>query len=190
MELRLRSLDGGFLWLTSVCCGPTHSFLASRAQTDVSRCSRVSWRVAAPRHRGLVGEAFPWALDEETSERPSAAKRLCERCGGTVRDGLADLFPVVRCHCPSLATWSPAQSVCRERQPETIQSREKCEGSHTQSKASGARGSFATGGVVGPGQCPPPPFWTVPWLILPVVICLSQRLSHACLSASRTRSRV
>ena len=32
-------------------------------------------------------------------------------------------------------------------------------------------------------------FWalllTVTWLILPVVICLSQRLSHACLSISR-----
>ena len=27
----------------------------------------------------------------------------------------------------------------------------------------------------------------VPWLILPVVICLSQRLSHACLSASRIK---
>ncbi len=25
-------------------------------------------------------------------------------------------------------------------------------------------------------------FWLVTWLILPVVICLSQRLSHACLS--------
>ena len=32
-------------------------------------------------------------------------------------------------------------------------------------------------------------YWNsqVPWLILPVVICLSQRLSHACLSASRTK---
>ena len=28
---------------------------------------------------------------------------------------------------------------------------------------------------------------TVPWLILPVVICLSQRLSHACLSASHIK---
>ena len=27
----------------------------------------------------------------------------------------------------------------------------------------------------------------VPWLILPVVICLSQRLSHACLSASHIK---
>lgn len=27
-----------------------------------------------------------------------------------------------------------------------------------------------------------------PWLILPVVICLSQRLSHACLSASRIKA--
>lgn len=27
----------------------------------------------------------------------------------------------------------------------------------------------------------------VPWLILPVVICLSQRLSHACLSACRIK---
>ena len=26
--------------------------------------------------------------------------------------------------------------------------------------------------------------WTAIWLILPVVICLSQRLSHACLSIS------
>ena len=26
-----------------------------------------------------------------------------------------------------------------------------------------------------------------PWLILPVVICLSQRLSHACLSACRIK---
>lgn len=29
---------------------------------------------------------------------------------------------------------------------------------------------------------------TAPWLILPVVICLSQRLSHACLSASRIKA--
>ena len=30
------------------------------------------------------------------------------------------------------------------------------------------------------------PFWTVvTWLILPVVICLSQRLSHACLSINK-----
>ena len=29
--------------------------------------------------------------------------------------------------------------------------------------------------------------WTVIWLILPVVICLSQRLSHACLSTSLTK---
>ena len=28
---------------------------------------------------------------------------------------------------------------------------------------------------------------TVPWFILPVVICLSQRLSHACLSASHIK---
>ena len=28
-------------------------------------------------------------------------------------------------------------------------------------------------------------FKTVTWLILPVVICLSQRLSHACLSIKR-----
>ncbi len=27
--------------------------------------------------------------------------------------------------------------------------------------------------------------WTVTWLILPVVICLSQRLSHACLSINQ-----
>ncbi|OCK86502.1 hypothetical protein K441DRAFT_93593, partial [Cenococcum geophilum 1.58] len=30
----------------------------------------------------------------------------------------------------------------------------------------------------------PPRFKIVTWLILPVVICLSQRLSHACLSIS------
>ena len=29
--------------------------------------------------------------------------------------------------------------------------------------------------------------WTATWLILPVVICLSQRLSHACLSTSLTK---
>lgn len=103
-----------------VCCGPTHSFLASRAQTDVSRCSSSVVASGSPPPPRFGWRSVPWALDEETSERPSAAKRLCERCGGTVRDGLADLFPVVRCHCPSLATWSPAQSVCRERQPETI----------------------------------------------------------------------
>ena len=28
--------------------------------------------------------------------------------------------------------------------------------------------------------------WTVTWLILPVVICLSQRLSHACLSINKS----
>lgn len=103
-----------------VCCGPTHSFLASRAQTDVSRCSSSVVASGSPPPPRFGWRSDPWALDEETSERPSAAKRLCERCGGTVRDGLADLFPVVRCHCSSLATWSPAQSVCRERQPETI----------------------------------------------------------------------
>ena len=29
-------------------------------------------------------------------------------------------------------------------------------------------------------------FWIVTWLILPVVICLSQRLSHACLSVNNS----
>ena len=42
-----------------------------------------------------------------------------------------------------------------------------------------------------PGSCPeggfalPPGSKVVTWLILPVVICLSQRLSHACLSISK-----
>lgn len=121
MELRLRSLDGGFLWLTSVCAAaqPTVSSRVGPRQTYRDALV-VSWRVAALPPPRFGWRSVPWALDEETSERPSAAKRLCERCGGTVRDGLADLFPVVRCHCSSLATWSPAQSVCRERQPETI----------------------------------------------------------------------
>jgi hypothetical protein len=34
------------------------------------------------------------------------------------------------------------------------------------------------------GGCARPPVKIVTWLILPVVICLSQRLSHACLSIS------
>jgi hypothetical protein len=41
-------------------------------------------------------------------------------------------------------------------------------------------GGFSRGGPVGA----PCEFRTVTWLILPVVICLSQRLSHACLSIS------
>jgi hypothetical protein len=37
--------------------------------------------------------------------------------------------------------------------------------------------------VLGPAPAPPPPHHpSTTWLILPVVICLSQRLSHACLS--------
>ena len=38
--------------------------------------------------------------------------------------------------------------------------------------------------VVVPVSC-----WSVTWLILPVVICLSQRLSHACLSTSLTKGK-
>ena len=39
-------------------------------------------------------------------------------------------------------------------------------------------------GVVASRRLPPGRAKTVTWLILPVVICLSQRLSHACLSIS------
>jgi hypothetical protein len=39
-------------------------------------------------------------------------------------------------------------------------------------------------GVGGLGSLPDPTPKIVTWLILPVVICLSQRLSHACLSIS------
>src|SRR5579862_1503550 len=36
----------------------------------------------------------------------------------------------------------------------------------------------------------PMPFKVVTWLILPVVICLSQRLSHACLSISNCTAKL
>ena len=35
-----------------------------------------------------------------------------------------------------------------------------------------------------------PAFKVVTWLILPVVICLSQRLSHACLSISNCTAKL
>ena len=43
-------------------------------------------------------------------------------------------------------------------------------------------------GHSGPAPFCPLPDRTATWLILPVVICLSQRLSHACLSTSLTDS--
>ena len=42
----------------------------------------------------------------------------------------------------------------------------------------------APAGDTDSGGPPGPPATIVTWLILPVVICLSQRLSHACLSIS------
>ena len=43
-----------------------------------------------------------------------------------------------------------------------------------------------SGGLAQPWQCQAEKFMIVTWLILPVVICLSQRLSHACLSVNNS----
>merc|ERR1711892_422798 len=48
----------------------------------------------------------------------------------------------------------------------------------------GERSLFSELGRVGVCPVTTSSFWTAIWLILPVVICLSQRLSHACLSTS------
>ena len=43
-----------------------------------------------------------------------------------------------------------------------------------------------SGGLYPPWRGQAEWFWIVTWLILPVVICLSQRLSHACLSVNNS----
>jgi len=84
---------------------------------------------------------------------------------------------------------TPTTGDVRPRTPPPARSRAPCSGGPDLEDYS----TPLTGRVPAPGASPPrsrgvggrdPGHKIVTWLILPVVICLSQRLSHACLSIS------
>ena len=124
------------------------------------KASGVPWRSSPPRRRDArpALSRISFGLRMEYHSADCASNRLCARAFYYAR--------AVSLYCVTLSEFAPLQASClRVWNARKGRPRPKA-GALTTSEPLGSEGRRAT------------------WLILPVVICLSQRLSHACLSIS------